>query len=115
MEALSIGTLAQTAGVNVETIRFYQRRGLLAEPAKPYGGIRRYGEAHVTRVRFVKSAKRTFNVTVRPRAPLRATRSHAASATRASCSCRPARSRMSSPKVRSAPTDLRCRSARTGR
>ncbi|KEZ76034.1 Hg(II)-responsive transcriptional regulator [Salinisphaera hydrothermalis] len=58
MDALSIGTLAQTAGVNVETIRFYQRRGLLAEPAKPYGGIRRYGEAHVTRVRFVKSAQR---------------------------------------------------------
>jgi DNA-binding transcriptional MerR regulator len=42
----------------VETIRFYQRKGLLPEPDKPYGSIRRYGEADVTRVRFVKSAQR---------------------------------------------------------
>jgi MerR family mercuric resistance operon transcriptional regulator len=41
----------------VETIRFYQRKGLLPEPDKPYGSIRRYGEADVT-VRFVKSAQR---------------------------------------------------------
>jgi MerR family mercuric resistance operon transcriptional regulator len=47
----------QSAGVNVETIRFYQRKGLLPEPDKPYGGIRRYGEADVARVRFVKSAQ----------------------------------------------------------
>ena len=45
-------------GVNVETIRFYQRKGLLPEPAKPFGSIRRYGEADVTRVRFMKSAQR---------------------------------------------------------
>ncbi len=42
----------------METIRFYQRKGLLPEPDKPYGSIRRYGEADVTRVRFVKSAQR---------------------------------------------------------
>ncbi|WP_442963300.1 MULTISPECIES: MerR family DNA-binding protein, partial [unclassified Pseudomonas] len=41
-----------------ETIRFYQRKGLLPEPDKPYGSIRRYGAADVTRVRFVKSAQR---------------------------------------------------------
>lgn len=58
LEALTIGAFAKAAGVNVETIRFYQRRGLLAEPDKPYGGIRRYGEADVARVRFVKSAQR---------------------------------------------------------
>jgi len=46
------------AGVNVETIRFYQRKGLLPEPAKPHGSIRRYGDADVTRVRFVKAAQR---------------------------------------------------------
>lgn len=40
---LTIGTFADAAGVNVETIRFYQRKGLLPEPDKPYGGIRRYG------------------------------------------------------------------------
>lgn len=42
----------------METIRFYQRKGLLPEPDKPIGSIRRYGEADVTRVRFVKSAQR---------------------------------------------------------
>ena len=55
---LTIGTLAQTVGVNVETIRFYQRRGLLREPVKPYGGIRRYDTVDVNRLRFVKSAQR---------------------------------------------------------
>lgn len=57
-ENLTIGTFAKAAGVNVETIRFYQRKGLLPEPDKPYGSIRRYGEADVARVRFVKSAQR---------------------------------------------------------
>jgi MerR family mercuric resistance operon transcriptional regulator len=57
-ESLTIGAFAKAAGVNVETIRFYQRKGLLLEPEKPYGSIRRYGEADVTRVRFVKSAQR---------------------------------------------------------
>ncbi|GAC1335155.1 MAG: Hg(II)-responsive transcriptional regulator [Collimonas sp.] len=55
---LTIGIFAKVAGVNVETIRFYQRKGLLLEPDKPYGSIRRYGEADVARVRFVKSAQR---------------------------------------------------------
>ncbi|GIX36650.1 MAG: MerR family transcriptional regulator [Lysobacteraceae bacterium] len=56
--ALTIGALARAAGVHVETIRFYQRKGLLPQPERPYGGIRRYGEADVARVRFVKSAQR---------------------------------------------------------
>lgn len=55
---LTIGALANAARVNVETIRFYQRKGLLPEPHKPHGGIRRYGELEVARVRFVKSAQR---------------------------------------------------------
>lgn len=55
---LTIGAFAKQAGVNVETIRFYQRKGLLPEPDKPYGSIRRYGNADVARVRFVKSAQR---------------------------------------------------------
>jgi MerR family mercuric resistance operon transcriptional regulator len=58
LETLTIGAFAKAAGVNVETIRFYQRKGLLPEPDKPYGGIRRYGETAVARVRFVKSAQR---------------------------------------------------------
>jgi len=57
-ENLTIGAFAKAAGVNVETIRFYQRKGLLPEPDKPYGSIHLYGEADVTRVRFVKSAQR---------------------------------------------------------
>ncbi len=55
---LPIGAVAQAAGVNVETIRFYQRRGLLTEPDKPYGSIRRYGTNDVERVKFVKAAQR---------------------------------------------------------
>jgi len=58
LENLTIGTFAKAAGVNVETIRFYQRKSLLPEPDRPYGSIRRYGEADVMRVRFVKSAQR---------------------------------------------------------
>jgi MerR family mercuric resistance operon transcriptional regulator len=57
-DALTIGGLAASAGVHVETIRFYQRKGLLAEPHRNYGRIRRYGAADVARVRFVKSAQR---------------------------------------------------------
>ncbi|HVB82082.1 MAG TPA: Hg(II)-responsive transcriptional regulator [Candidatus Binataceae bacterium] len=53
----TIGELAKQAGVNVETIRFYQRRGLLEEPKKPLGGIRRYAQAHVRRIRFVRGAQ----------------------------------------------------------
>lgn len=58
LQNLTIGIFAKAAGVNVETIRFYQRKGLLPEPDKPYGSIRRYGEVDVTRVRFMKSAQR---------------------------------------------------------
>lgn len=56
-ENLSIGAFAKAAGVNVETIRFYQRKGLLSEPDRPYGSIRRYGAKDVARVKFVKSAQ----------------------------------------------------------
>ncbi|MEK7917634.1 Hg(II)-responsive transcriptional regulator [Burkholderia contaminans] len=55
---LTIGAFAKAAGVNVETIRFYQHKGLLPTPDRPYGGIRRYSDADVARVKFVKSAQR---------------------------------------------------------
>ena len=54
----SIGSFASSAGVNVETIRFYQRKGLLPMPRKPGGSVHRYGDADVARVRFIKSAQR---------------------------------------------------------
>ena len=55
--ALTIGKLAETAGVNIETIRYYQRRGLLDEPVKPLGGHRRYSADEAKRVRFIKRAQ----------------------------------------------------------
>ena len=57
-ETRTIGVLAKTAGVNVETIRFYQRKGLMREPDRPLGGIRRYSDVDLGRVRFIKSAQR---------------------------------------------------------
>ena len=58
LERLTIGAFAAAAGVNVETVRYYQRRGLVSEPQRTGGSIRRYGEAEVARVRFIKSAQR---------------------------------------------------------
>ncbi|HEX9199967.1 MAG TPA: Hg(II)-responsive transcriptional regulator [Acidobacteriaceae bacterium] len=56
-DKLTIGILAKRGGVNVETIRYYQRRGLLHEPSKPSGGFRRYPPGSVKRVRFIKRAQ----------------------------------------------------------
>ena len=58
LQELTIGAFAAAAGVHVETIRFYQRRGLIREPPRTYGRIRRYGGEDVARLRFVKSAQR---------------------------------------------------------
>jgi MerR family mercuric resistance operon transcriptional regulator len=58
LESLTIGAVAKAAGVNVETVRFYQRRGLVPEPIRPYSGVRRYAAAHVARLRFIKAAQR---------------------------------------------------------
>jgi len=55
---LTIGRAARSAGVNVETIRYYQRRGLLARPqGLRHGGIRRYSPDLVDQVRFIKRAQ----------------------------------------------------------
>ena len=56
-DKVTIGTLAREADVNVETIRYYQRRGLLEEPSKPLNGYRRYAPETVKRVRFIKRAQ----------------------------------------------------------
>ena len=56
-QELTIGKVAKLAAVNVETIRYYQRRGLLAEPDKPYMGYRRYSVDIVKRIRFIKRAQ----------------------------------------------------------
>ncbi len=54
---LTIAAFTRSAGVHVETIRFYQRKGLLIAPGRPLGSIRRYGSLDVARVRFIKSAQ----------------------------------------------------------
>lgn len=57
MSAMTIGRLAKAADVHIETIRYYQRRGLLPEPERPQRGVRRYGEADVSRLRFIRRAQ----------------------------------------------------------
>lgn len=54
---MKIGELAELGGVNVQTVRYYERRGLLPEPARTYSGYRRYGEHDVMRLRFILRAK----------------------------------------------------------
>jgi MerR family transcriptional regulator, mercuric resistance operon regulatory protein len=54
---VTIGRLAALVGVNVETIRYYQRRGLLDEPRKPLGGYRHYPAEVAKRVRFIKRSQ----------------------------------------------------------
>jgi len=56
-KGLMIGKIAKLARVNVETIRYYQRRGLLTEPDKPHMGYRRYPVDSVRYVRFIKRAQ----------------------------------------------------------
>ena len=58
IESFTIGTLANAAAVNVETIRFYQRKGLMPAPVRPSGSIRRYAAIDLARVQFIKSAQR---------------------------------------------------------
>jgi MerR family mercuric resistance operon transcriptional regulator len=56
MPDLTIARLAEAGGVGVETIRYYQRRGLLAEPPRA-GSVRRYGPADVRRLLFIRRAQ----------------------------------------------------------
>lgn len=53
----TMGGLATAVGVHVEIIRYYQPRGLFAEPCRSIGGTRRYEETHVHRLRFIKNAQ----------------------------------------------------------
>lgn len=55
---MSIGALATAAGINIETIRYYQRKGLLVVPERRRGEIRRYSPAALGRVKFIKAAQR---------------------------------------------------------
>lgn len=57
MSGLTIGELADAAGVGVETIRFYERKGLIPQPQRPSGGYRRYTDDVADRIRFIRHAQ----------------------------------------------------------
>lgn len=54
---VTIGTLAEDADVGVETIRFYERKGLIKQPPRPHSGFRKYDEATADRIRFIQQAQ----------------------------------------------------------
>lgn len=56
-ETYSIGGLARAGCVGVETIRYYERRQLLKQPPRRHGQMRRYAEADLDRLRFIKRAQ----------------------------------------------------------
>ncbi len=53
----TIGKVAEALDINIETIRFYQRRGLITQPSKPETGYRQYPQDTVNRIRFIKRAQ----------------------------------------------------------
>lgn len=55
---ITVGQLARAASVNVETVRYYQRIGLLPLPSRDYGSIRRYLADDLKRIRFIKRAQK---------------------------------------------------------
>jgi MerR family mercuric resistance operon transcriptional regulator len=55
--SLTIAGVARAAGVGVETVRYYERRGLVAQPRRGAGSYRRYQSDHVNRIRFIKRAQ----------------------------------------------------------
>lgn len=57
MKNITIGKLAKLVNINLETIRFYHREGILKEPQKRTNGYRYYNEDHVLRLTFIKRAK----------------------------------------------------------
>jgi DNA-binding transcriptional MerR regulator len=57
MESISIGNLAKRAGVSVDTVRYYERGGLISPRTRLASGYRRYGEVEVARLRFIRRAQ----------------------------------------------------------
>lgn len=56
-QTLTTSEVAERAGVNVQTVRYYERRGLIPEPPRTSAGYRQYGPEHVARIRFIKRAQ----------------------------------------------------------
>jgi MerR family transcriptional regulator, mercuric resistance operon regulatory protein len=56
-DGLSIGALSKKSGVNIETIRYYEKVGVMPAPARSAGGYRIYGSGHLNRLRFVRRSR----------------------------------------------------------
>lgn len=56
-QSMTISRLASAADVHIETVRYYQRRGLLLLPERPSGGVRRYGADALKRLQFIRRAQ----------------------------------------------------------
>jgi MerR family transcriptional regulator, copper efflux regulator len=57
MDSMGIGSIAKQAGVSIDTVRYYERNGLLAPQARLASGYRRYGELELSRLRFIRRAQ----------------------------------------------------------
>ncbi len=57
MDSIGIGALARRAGVRIDTVRYYERSGLLAPSSRLASGYRRYGGAELSRLRFIRRAQ----------------------------------------------------------
>ncbi|ECE6962100.1 MerR family transcriptional regulator, partial [Salmonella enterica subsp. enterica] len=57
MRDLTIGKIARATGVHLETVRYYERIGLMPEPVRTAGGYRSYGSEHVRRLSFIRRAR----------------------------------------------------------
>jgi len=54
---ITIGELGKRTGINIETVRYYEKIGLLPEPQRTASGYRQYGEDHVRRLRFIRRGR----------------------------------------------------------
>ncbi|HKU71085.1 MAG TPA: MerR family transcriptional regulator [Burkholderiales bacterium] len=57
MNSIGIGTLAKRAGVSIDTVRYYEKSGLLSPQSRLASGYRRYGDEQVSRLRFIRRAQ----------------------------------------------------------
>jgi len=57
VKGLSIGTLSKSTGVNIETIRYYERIGVMPAPERTAGGYRSYREDHLKRLNFIRRGR----------------------------------------------------------
>ena len=67
MDSMGIGAVAKRAGVSIDTVRYYEKNGLLAPQARLASGYRRYGGLELSRLRFIRRAQELGRATREPR------------------------------------------------